>query len=503
MGKHNLDLLVIAPSSARLYQNLQARFSAIEPNIWAGMLAASARTKGRSVELYDLEVCRPSPEAFASEISNFSARVILFVVTGQNPNASSAAMDGATYAASLIDPHPSHRIAFTGPHVNALPLETLERHAFIDIVFTNEGVYALDALLSNGHGNSLSNIPGIAWRDGEEIKLNSPSPIVPQERLHIDLPGIAYDLMPPLSSYRTSPWHANFVEEDRSPFASIYTSLGCIFKCDFCMINIINRTSNDENLTSADYNTFRYWNPDHVATQLDYLADNGVVQLKIADEMWVLRPQHFLTLCDLMIERDYGFNIWAYARVNTIKERYLDKLKRAGVSWLAIGIESGNQVVRQEVSKGKFQDVDIVDIINLVRQYDINVGANYIFGLEGDTWDTMNDTLNLALDLNTENANFYCATALPGSPTYQALPVTDNRIAKEYSEYGFLSYDHVPNSTTTLRPNDILAFRDYAFHTYFESPRYLNLIERKFGMSSRKNIEQMTSIKLKRRLLDD
>ena len=63
-------------------------------------------------------------------------------------------------------------------------------------------------------------------------------------------------------------------------FASIYTSLGCFSRCNFCMINQINRTDNNPNHTAANFNVFRYWNPEFTITQLEYLADQGVNHLK-------------------------------------------------------------------------------------------------------------------------------------------------------------------------------------------------------------------------------
>ena len=97
--------------------------------------------------------------------------------------------------------------------------------------------------------------------------------VVPQERLETDLPGIAYDLMPPLKNYRTSSWYANYHDEDRSPFASIYTSLGCIFQCEFCMNNIINRNDNKHDKSSRDFSTFIFWDSEVTIKQLDYLAE--------------------------------------------------------------------------------------------------------------------------------------------------------------------------------------------------------------------------------------
>lgn len=497
-----LDLLIIAPSSAGLYQNLQKDFSAKETNIWAGLLANSVRNK-HSVAIYDLEIEKPDANAFYKKVKDYDPKLVLFVVTGQNPNASTAAMSGATDVSSVLKDE--FKIAFVGPHVNALPIETLEKHSEISIVLTNEGVYALRNLLnSNLTDNELSKINGIAYRDSDRnIRLNPAERIVPQELLVQDLPGTAYDLMPSLDKYRTSSWHANYIDDDRSPFASIYTSLGCIYKCEFCMINIINRTDNDSSKASSSFNTFRYWEPEFTIKQLDYLANQGVKQLKIADEMWVLKPKHFETLCDLIIEHQYNFNIWAYTRVDTVKPQYLQKLKAAGVNWLALGIEAGNTDIRREITKGKFEDINIREVVKMIQDAGINVCANYIVGLGHDTYDTMQETLSLALELNAENSNIYCATSLPGSPLYLKAINEGWEIPKEYSEFGFLSYDHIPSRTYSLESKQVLEFRDYAFRTLFENPRFLNKIQNKFGDKAVDNIIRMNAIKLNRKLLHE
>ena len=498
----SLDILIIAPSAAGLYQDLKKDFSAKETNIWAGLLANSVR-RDHSVAIYDLEVERPSREEFYDKVKDYNPKLILFVVTGQNPNASTAAMSGAVNASSVLGDE--FKIAFVGPHVNALPIETLEMHPEIDIVLTNEGVYALKNLLkTNLRDIELSGINGIAYRDeAGDIRINPAEKIVPQELLQQDLPGVAYDLMPSLDQYRTSSWHANYIDEDRSPFASIYTSLGCLFKCEFCMINIINRTDNDPNKAASSFNKFRYWEPEFTIKQLDYLAEKGVKQIKIADELWVLKPKHFQRLCDLIIEREYDFNFWAYSRIDTVKPAYLEKLKAAGVNWLALGIEAGSQEIRREITKGKFEDINIRDVVRMIQEAGINVGANYIFGLGHDTWDTMQETLNLALELNAENSNIYCATALPGSPLYLKAKNEGWYLPQDnYAEYGFLSYDHIPSRTYSLEAKDVVAFRDYAFHVLFENPRFLNMIHNKFGPKAVDNIRRMTSIKLKRKILE-
>ncbi len=140
--------------------------------------------------------------------------------------------------------------------------------------------------------------------------------------------------------------------------------------------------------------------------------------IKFADEMFVLHPRHVIGICDAIIERGYDLNIWAYARVDTVKDEMLDKLKRAGFNWLAFGIEAANEGVLTDVDK-RYRVDQVYETVEKVKSAGINIIGNYIFGLPEDTADTMQQTLDLALDLNCEFANFYCAMAYPGSPLYQ------------------------------------------------------------------------------------
>ena len=130
--------------------------------------------------------------------------------------------------------------------------QTLEKEKSIDFVFTNEGVYSLRNILKleSLNLNKLKNVKGIAYRDASgKIHINLPERVVPTDRMDIDLPGYAWDLLPfknsPLDLYRAM-WHAEYDFNKRSPYASLQTSLGCMFKCNFCMINLINRNNDDE-----------------------------------------------------------------------------------------------------------------------------------------------------------------------------------------------------------------------------------------------------------------
>jgi len=502
-----IDILFVhANASQKIYQGLANQHSAIEPPIWAAMLANSVRQIGYRPAILDAEAERIDFVQAAERIRDYNARIVCFVVYGQQPSASTQNMEGACGTARLFKEHvPDAFVVFVGGHISALPRKALEEESAINAICQNEGVYTLRDLLAVDNLRDtqlLGKVRGLGFRDGEgNITLNPPAPVVPNDRLEVDLPGMAWDLLPPFSQYRTAGWHSWSNNSVKEPFAALYTTLGCPYRCSFCMINIINRTCQGDDVSSADSNIYRRWDPEFVIRQFDHFARNGVHNIKIADELFVLNPNHFVRICELIRERGYDFNIWAYSRVDTCKPEYLDALRAAGVRWIGLGIENPNDVMRREIHKDGYLDVKIVDLIRMIREAGIHVGGNYIFGLPHDTLESMQATLDFALENLTDMANFYCAMAYPGSPLYNQVRAQGIALPKTYSGYSQHAYDTLNMANGTLSAAEILRFRDSAWQKYHTDPRYLAWMESQFGANARADLERTTKIQLKRQLL--
>lgn len=508
-----MDALFVNPdSSFQSYQGLAKNYSAIEPPTWALLLAQSCRSKGFEVGILDCDAERLTLEQAIARIQTAKPRILVMVVYGQNPNSGTTTMSGAmTLAKAIKNAHIDSKVCFVGSHTSALPMDVLLNNC-VDIVLLNEGVYALHNLLKSNLKNDLPFIKGIGYKKQGPGNfsipyLNPPQHIVPQERMDADLPGYAWDLLPykekPLDLYRAHFWHADFNYEKRTPFAAIYTSLGCSFGCDFCMINIVNRINNGVEISAANSKGMRFWSPQWVEREMKKLADLGVKTLRISDEMFFLNRKYYIPILQQAINQEFGFNMWTYSRIDTVRRDALELFKRAGVNWLALGVEAGNQMVRQEVSKGSFKEVNIRDVCRDINSTDINIIANYIFGFPDDNIETMQETLNLALELNTEMANMYPCQALPGSPMYFTAKKNGWPLPDSYEGYAFLSYESKPLPTKYLSAADVLKFRDNAWQKYFTNPAYLDLVERRFGLQEKKNIQEMAGVRLKRRLLGD
>lgn len=492
-SKQPVDVLLVNPGSRiAVYQELGDQYSAIEPPSLAGLFATYLRRHGLTVAVIDAPAENLSPVGVAEAIhENYDSTLIVMVVYGFQPSASTQNMTAAgETCAAIKNLSEDHKIMMTGTHPAALPVRTM-REEHIDFVCDREGpqTILLTAQALKAKAADFSGIPSLWFREGNLIRSNPPALLL--DDLDAEMPGVAWDLLP-MDKYRAHNWHCFEHINERQPYVSMHTSLGCPYKCTFCCIN-----------APFGKPSYRLWSPETVIKEIDLLVTrHGVKNIKFVDEMFVLNRNHVLGICDKIIERGYDLNIWAYARVDTVKDEFLDKLNRAGFRWLALGIESGSKHVRDGVEKGRFGSPEIIQVVRKIQSAGINVIGNYIFGLPDDTYETMQETFELAVEANCEFANFYCAMAYPGSKLYNMAVEKGWGLPDSWIGYSQHSHETYPLRTEALTNAQVLSFRDEAFLRYFSNERYLDLVRRKFGEAVVRHIRDMTGIRLRRKLLE-
>ncbi|TAN64005.1 radical SAM protein [bacterium] len=484
-----MDLLLVSPcNKKKIYGNLNTDLAGQEPPLWAGLLAAFIREKGFSVGIIDASAENLSPEETAEMIGDAKPCLMGIIVSGTNPSASTMNMPGAGAILKVLkQTHPDITTLLGGLHPSSLPEKTLMEED-VDFVCQGEGFHTilnlLTALKAVAKPEEFA-IKGLWYRKDGKIVSNQREELI--ENLDALAP-VAWDLLP-MTKYRAHNWHCFQDVEKRQPYAVIYTSLGCPYKCSFCCINSIFGKSG-----------IRYRNPLRVADEIGLLVERyGVKNIKIMDEMFVLNEEHVNMICDFIKERGYDLNIWAYARVDTINERLLSKMKASGVNWLAFGIEAGSQKVRDGVSKGRFNQDAVYKSMEMTRGHGIYIGANYIFGLPDDDLDTMRETLDLAKDLNCEYANFYATMAFPGSKLYDDAVTQGFKLPDNWLGYSQYSAESQPLQTKHITGAEVLRFRDRAFDDYFSSKKYQDMILKKFGPKALEHIKEMLKVKITRK----
>lgn len=497
---NKLDVLFIVPGNhKKVFQGLGNDFAAIEPPAQAGLFASYLLKRGCSVEILDIPAIgvEMSSGAVGELVAMFKPNLVVMIVYGHQPSASTQNMPAARVICEVIQQRcPDIKILMTGTHSAALPERTLMEEP-IDFVCDGEGpvtIYETLQVIKSGN-NDFSKVSNLwFWRNRYPERSSVTASLI--QNLDFEFSGISWDLLP-MSSYRAHNWHCFDDIENRKPYAAIHTSFGCPFSCVFCCIN-----------APFGGSSYRMFSPQHVISEIDVLVTKyGVKNIKFIDELFVLNEDHVNGICDLIIKRGYNLNIWAYARVDTAKEHFLEKLRKAGVRWLALGIESGSSHVRDGAKK-RFSNDDVVKVARKIQEAGIYVGANYIFGLPDDTTGTMQETLDLALEINAEWANFYCAMAYPGSKLYKMakanhLPLPDSISGPGWIGYSQYAYECWPLPTNFVSSIEVLRFRDAAFQKYFTADKYLKMMLGKFGDKAVRHIMEMTSLPpLRRKLLE-
>lgn len=490
-----IDIVFVNPGDRKLvFQDLGKDLTAIEPPYLTLSYATYLQNKGYKCEIIDANALNLAPDEVAQKIAQISPKCVALIVYGNQPSASTQNMDISIKIAKQIHSTCKVPLVMGGLHPSALPERTLReistsRGGDLSFVIIGEGQIPLESFLQMLDGKkNLREVEGLVYFEGLEIKQNLRAPL--PKNLDTLMPLAAWDLLP-MDKYRAHNWHCFTQNNQRMPYASIYTSLGCPFACEFCCIN-----------TPFGKSGIRYRSPKLVVDELEILSKKyGVKNIKIIDEMFVLQDSHYMKIVDLIIERDLKFNIWCYARVDTIKAENLARMKKAGINWLALGIESANPNVRDGAAKN-LRTSDIKGRVKMIKDAGIFVMGNFIFGLPDDSLQSMRETLDMAKELNCEFVNMYCAMAYPGSKLYNTALKEGWELPKSWIGFSQHSYEMLPLRSKHCTARQIVEFRDNAFNEYFTNETYLSSIEAKFGKETRQNIEEITKTKLKRRILD-
>ena len=513
-----LDLLLVNPAGRHaVYQGLQdAEITAVETPVWAGLIAGFVRKHGFTVELLDANAEGYITHTAVGYANAANPKLTAVVCYGQQPSASTQTMPAAIELAKELK-RDGHKVIMVGGHVAALPQRTLEESG-ADYVATGEGCHTILDLLQGKNVNA-GDVRGLGFHQmlkvvgiDEPCNAYCETNAAPNVEDVNDL-KMAWDLLP-VERYRAHNWQC-LGGWPRTPYAALYTSLGCPYKCHFCCIQAPFREGDALNLKSLPVamkvdkeppNSYRLWSPDGVGQQIaDLYYKHGCRTFKVADEMFVLNKRHVEGVCDAILRRianpggPDGINIWAYARVDTANdEGLLAKMRSAGFRWLCLGIESASESVRDGIDKGYAQD-KIARCVERIKRAGIHVLANYIVGLPGDTLESMQQTLDLAIELNTPWMNVYASMPYPGSPMWHDHPEHHDLPWSAFSQH---SYDTHPTKTATLSSAAVLEFRDHFWRTYFEGQRYLGLAGNLWGQGAVDEVKAMTKHRLKRKLLE-
>ena len=319
-------------------------------------------------------------------------------------------------------------VIFGGAHASQF-YEMVLRDDNVDIVVIGEGEATCTEVLKRiKEGISFEDVKGIAYRTTDKRIVKNP-PRIPIKDLDT-IPFPARHLLD-MNIYLDKTKKGKFAM--RSPSIPMITSRGCPQKCIYCTIH------------SVWGNSWRGRSPKNVVDEIEMLQLNyGIKEVYWMDDSAGVHKSRLIAICDEIIRRKLdvkwttpnGIAHW------TLDESILDKMKQAGCYRITFGIESGNTEMRKFIGK----PFDLKQAQRLIR-YANKIGmwtiCTFIIGFPYETREAVNDTIQFAIDSDTDMAVFYLLCPHPTSRVYEI-----------FKKEGLLNLDHVLDPSISLSDED-------------------------------------------------
>ena len=479
MKNKELDVLLINPGNLLYQFGNVSDYATIAQPIGIAMIASYIRENSNySVGIIDAEVEMLDPDEVINRINTHNPLVVGLTAFTTKMDVSIEIIKKIKEVRSDI------KVIIGGHHPSAIPLETY-KETNVDYAVIGEGYLPIIDILDfeTGKISNKNDIRGVLYYDNENEKIvrNNRSSLI---SLNDDLPIPAWDLLP-MKKYKAHHWQCWHIGQENS-YAVVFSSLGCPFKCSFCSVGVV---YGDKKV--------RYITPERFVENIEYLVNEyGIKHFEIIDDTFTLSKKRVRKICDLIIEKNLDINAWCFVRTDRLDELTLTKMRDAGIRWVFFGLESGDNDILEGVSKGQDRK-QIYDAVKLVKKVGLNLGCSIAFGIEGDTYETMNKTLDTVIDLVPDWVNFFVSMAYPGTDLFNEN-IDTGKLPSRWNQYGFFSPDSKPLSNKNLTSREILEFRDQAFNKFYNNERYKSHILNKFGEEVWEGIVKMSSRKLER-----
>jgi radical SAM superfamily enzyme YgiQ (UPF0313 family) len=375
------------------------------PPLGLAYLASALTAAGVEVKILDLVVFPYSQSMLKTLIEDFKPQVAgITAVTMTFDNAMGVLKD-----IKRIDPH--ILTVMGGPHVSFCARETLNACPQLDLIVLGEGERTIvDLALALNDDRAWDGVDGIAFRNGSEVCFTAKRG--PIENLD-DLPLPDRSLLP-LGRYRAL----------GMPI-SLTTSRGCPYKCIFCV---------GRKMVGAKV---RYRSAVNIVDELEYLTNLNFRQINIADDLFTSNKRHCTAVCDEIIKRGLQLKWTSFARVDTVSDTVLTKMKAAGCSAVSFGIETANPQILKTIKKG-ITLKQVEDAVDMCKRAAILPFASFILGLPGETPQTIKETMEFGNRLKKRGLSFgfHLLAPFPGSEVRESSKQYGIKIlTNDWSQY--------------------------------------------------------------------
>jgi anaerobic magnesium-protoporphyrin IX monomethyl ester cyclase len=340
------------------------------------MIAARLAAEGHQIHVVDAIAERLAPEEAQRRIERFSAEAIVFLTGSDSFAGDMAFVEEARRRGGVATVGIGDILREKGEALMA-------RHPALDACLTDFVTHGLSAFLAG----RLEDAENMTVRDGTAIRKVAAA-VKPR---YFTIPAPPYHLFP-LDRYRM-PYNRYH------PYATVITSTWCPFGCRYCPFA---RTP------------YRPREPEDVFANLERIRATGIRQVHIADCTFAVDRRHATAILQGMTARGFGFTWSCLSRVDLMTRELMELMKRAGCDLIEFGVESGNQAILDRYDKGTTVE-EIRRTFRWARELELDTLATFVLGLPGDTPETMQQTLDLALEIEPTFCSFNAASPRMGT----------------------------------------------------------------------------------------
>jgi radical SAM superfamily enzyme YgiQ (UPF0313 family) len=253
--------------------------------------------------------------------------------------------------------HPGSVVAAGGPHVSALPLETLAHCPAIDLVVVGEGEETfMEIVGAVERGEPVEGIAGTAWQGSDGPRMES------SRAIKSDLD----DLASPCDYFK---------------LRTILTSRGCPMRCTFCGSRMMWGQR------------VRFHSVEYVLDMLEKAVkrDNQKI-VAIKDDSFTADKQRVFEICDGIHHHGLDF-VWSCdTRADFLNEELLSAMRRAGCQRISLGLESASEEILKNIRKQILPET-VLAATRQARKYGIQIRYYLMIGNRGESLETFQQTL--------------------------------------------------------------------------------------------------------------
>ena len=411
-----------------------------------GLLAIGSVLKraGHQVKILDLRISNSPDEELSSVMKSFNPQVVgIGVMTIE-------CKYGFIDAAKVKKLNPDVTIIFGGPHCSHEPRFILN-DPNVDLMVSGEGDLTITELIDAlEQGRDIENIAGIAYKKNGSYIRTADRPVIRD----LDKFDQEYDLIN-LERYFNFQSSMDFFPVFRNKrFLPLVTSRGCPFKCTYCH-DIFDKS-------------IQYRSPKAVVDEIEYLINKyGAREFHIVDDVFNVNMKRAKLVLDAIIQKNLNIHISFPngLRADFFDDELIDKMQRAGVYRMALGIESGSQRIQDMIQK----DLDINIIYGVVEKLTrarMSVHGFFMLGFPSETRKEMEATIDFACDLGLTTANFSLVIPNPGTDLRQTFIESRESNFEDFSEYTF---DAASCNASEVEGDDLIKLKQEANRKFYLS----------------------------------